>query len=106
MACNGQVCEEKPLPARQAVDPCQHPCHRGGFVHSEAPIVIAADIAGILPCLVPATVDNRLPPQVPEASRVEHRGAVTSVCPNSGHRTAFSVFILLPPAIDSRERGT
>ena len=56
----GQIGKEKPLPARQTVDPCQHPCHRGGFVHSEARIVIAANIARILQGLVPAMANNRL----------------------------------------------
>ncbi len=79
MAGNGQIGEEKSLPARQRVNPGQHPRDGGGFVHAEAGIVIAADIARIFQRLVTAIADNRLHPQVPEASRVEQGGAITGV---------------------------
>ena len=82
MARNGQVCQEKMLPARPRVDPCQHPRHGCGFVHAEARIVIARDVTGIFQRLVTAVTDNRLHAQISEASRVEHGRAITRVSEN------------------------
>src|ERR1044071_7458908 len=59
MAGNGQVSDKERSRLGLSIDPAQDPVDGGRFVHTEAGMVIAADITGIFQCLEATVLHDR-----------------------------------------------
>src|SRR5687768_15320079 len=86
MAGNREIRHEEGPVARKRIDPREDPLDSGRLVNAEARLVMSTDLPCILKYVVARVLDDRFHPQICEAARMEHPGAVAGCAEHLGYR--------------------